>query len=371
MATLGSRPVVESTMPERILYTIVHLTDLHFGRLDPDTGGAPLDSSTPLWYALNRRFRGYLGHHYAALLHFHSWYGRVAEQSEPGRLALLITGDLTCAGHREEFELAKDYFQRRSNFFHSEFAETELSLGLEGLDLGVPGNHDHWPGSRSIFGSNAAQLASMFPATPRKLDDVRIDDRVRLALWGVDSSSGVRSFSPDRLLARGRLLREIERLRSQLGPPVREEIRVLLCHHSWTYRNPDDRWGTMEMDEASRNALSQLVQQCGFRVLLSGHHHEAFASDVAVTDGARSWDVAERRGGTGFVFDHVPPHWSGAVAAAVTAGGTDPLEPNVFFVHQIVDVGDSFSWRTQMYHRYSRGFRIEESWTAPEVRIWP
>lgn len=45
-------------MADETLLTVVQISDLHFGKLDPRTASATLDSDAPDWYSRHALFRG-------------------------------------------------------------------------------------------------------------------------------------------------------------------------------------------------------------------------------------------------------------------------------------------------------------------------
>jgi hypothetical protein len=68
---------------ERRLATFVHISDLHIGDLDQNR-----DSQVQDWY-YRRIYRGYLGHHSAALDHLDEFFGETLENEPDSRLLVV------------------------------------------------------------------------------------------------------------------------------------------------------------------------------------------------------------------------------------------------------------------------------------------
>lgn len=143
------------------LATFVHISDLHFGEIDPTTDDAALDAYTEPWLRQLPWFDGYLGHGGDALRHLDSFFA-AARRSENAHL--IVTGDLTTVGAGHEFSLARQFLTRVSRFASGAL----LGLGVtDAFDRTVPGNHDHWPGRRAthpldlvMFGSPTRYLSA-------------------------------------------------------------------------------------------------------------------------------------------------------------------------------------------------------------------
>ena len=78
--------------------TFLHISDLHFGPIDPETR----DARVPRAAELHRIFDGLLGHGYLSLCRLERFWADLADESP----TLIVTGDLTSCGNSDEFESA-------------------------------------------------------------------------------------------------------------------------------------------------------------------------------------------------------------------------------------------------------------------------
>src|SRR2546426_567955 len=88
------------------LATFVHVSDLHFGDVDPPT----FDAVAPNLWAKCHWFDGLLGHSGRALGSLDAFFNNLREnlrEAEPVRL--LVTGDVTTVGKEKQFEMADRY----------------------------------------------------------------------------------------------------------------------------------------------------------------------------------------------------------------------------------------------------------------------
>ena len=118
------------------LYRFVQISDLHMGPLDRKS----LDARIPFWNHW-RWFTGVLGHSADALEDLIKFWGERRESAPQPQL--ILTGDLTAVGKREEFDIADQYL---AGILRD---QAEQQKGLEVVDWGklaIPGNHDHWLG---------------------------------------------------------------------------------------------------------------------------------------------------------------------------------------------------------------------------------
>lgn len=79
--------------PQRFA-TFVHISDLHFGEMD-ENDDSKIEAAVPWWWRLLPIFKGYLGHHGAALRQLEAAVGELREDEDA---TILLTGDLTANG---------------------------------------------------------------------------------------------------------------------------------------------------------------------------------------------------------------------------------------------------------------------------------
>jgi len=134
-------------MSERLL-TILQISDLHIGRIDPITGNAAVSNAGAFLFANFSWFDGVLGHHARGLQELETFYWDLVNAGE--NPLVIATGDLTRNGHSGDFQAANDFL---GNFVdlnppHGNFVGLGYSHWQE---YSIPGNHDHWSGRPMIF----------------------------------------------------------------------------------------------------------------------------------------------------------------------------------------------------------------------------
>ena len=358
-----SKSPAAKTSRETRLATFVHASDVHFGDLDRDTGSATLDAKAEDWWRSHRVFDGFLGHSYDALVHLADFFARLRDEENA---RLIVTGDLTTCGAPSQFDLARDYFEG-----HLEI-DPGNPVGLQektARSLTIPGNHDHWPGKRVIWGQPSAGLQQHFPTLPIAVERISLGRHRELVFAGIDSDADVRPTFPGpcRLFARGKFVSQLRTLEATLGPPVASEVRVLLLHHSRSQRS----YAT-GMVRGSRRALDTLVARRDVCVLLSGHVHVPRGERFTVSDrDGGAHEVMEARAGTTLQRDELPLDW--VAAGSSKDDERDRLPPNTLLVHRLVEVDARIEWRTHCYRRSrTRGFVDEGPLDAlAPLVVWP
>lgn len=86
------------------LATFLHISDLHFGDIDPQTGNAV----EPKFVGFHEVFDGLLGHSYHTLKRLSSFWSKLIRR-EREHVYLIVTGDLTTVGKVEQFGMASEY----------------------------------------------------------------------------------------------------------------------------------------------------------------------------------------------------------------------------------------------------------------------
>lgn len=347
---------------ERLLMTMVHISDLHFGDLGPNDD-ATLSAAVVDWWRVHPVFDGYLGHHGIALRHLADFMAEIGETSLP---MLLVTGDLTANGGNAQFELVMKYL------CNSITLSSGASVGLGMPEVAtqiIPGNHDHWPGRTAVtmarlgICGNSTEGLKTLGLFPRSVRQVDLPNGNRLTLLGIDTDSDVPGGFPcvRRFFARGNFVTQLERLEEEIGSPHASEIRVLMLHHS-----PMHAGFVLGITQKSRIALEQFVQRCGISILLTGHMHEPGAQKRTVSYRGASWNVVEFRSGTATRRDELPLSWKPRT-----------LTPNTLLVHRLYELdGNRVEWRTNFFQRFLEGFRDRgplpiSGGEAPFVVVWP
>src|SRR5262249_11937629 len=145
-----------TAMPLQRIATLLHVSDLHCGPVDPKT----MDSRIPaLWQKLPW-FDGLFGHSYHAMVKLERFHDRTLADEAP---VLLVTGDITACGSEDEYSTAHV-------FLSGELTPPKGNhIGLRTGDwnrLAVSGNHDNWPGSPTIWGSCLTCKSEVFRKMP-------------------------------------------------------------------------------------------------------------------------------------------------------------------------------------------------------------
>jgi hypothetical protein len=342
--------------PDHLLLTLVHISDLHIGVPDLREGASDPDALVKTWWGRSRHFHGLLGHTFRAMRQLEEFFLDLAE-IEPTRL--VVTGDLTTCGADAEFELARKYLT-------SEAAFRDRACGLReerALAMTVPGNHDHWPGNRCIFGPRPAAISRLFPLRPLEPQILPLDDRHRVVVLGINTDEDVVGGGSARFFGRARCVSQLEALDRQLSEIEDRigDIRVLLLHHSRMHK--EFVLGTTPDTEEQ---LDRFVKQARISILLSGHLHIPKFNTERIGARHGAWDLLEARCGSTLQRDVVPDAWKKKGFASLTA------EPNNLLVHRIVKTVDgAVEWRVTSHVRTDRGFLALPAVSVPPVVVCP
>lgn len=211
--------------------TIAHISDLHFGRIDPVIVEALLDDL--------RRRRPDL---------------------------VVISGDLTQRARPRQFAAARDFLAR-----------------LPARHMVVPGNHDI--PVFNLLARFTQPFANYHRYIGTDLDPYWEDEEI--AVLGLNT---VRPVILD--FAEGRVNRmQMERVRAMFDQAEPSRFRIVFTHHP--FLPPPDAPGTRLVGRAVR-AL-RFLERAGVDLLLAGHLHRAYAGDIMThhTHVARSILVAQ------------------------------------------------------------------------------
>ncbi|WP_207478973.1 metallophosphoesterase family protein [Arenibaculum pallidiluteum] len=197
--------------------TLAHISDLHFGRVDP------------------------------AVVE-----GLLADLEEVRPSLVVISGDLTQRARKHQFMAARDFLAR-----------------LPAPYLVVPGNHDI--PVYNLLTRFTDPFANYRRFISRELDAVHQDEEI--AVLGLNTA---RSFILD--FAEGRVNRtQMRRIRSVFTDLPSGVFKVVFTHHP--FLPPPDAPDTRLVGRV-RHALAAL-EEAGVELLLAGHLHRAYNGDVS------------------------------------------------------------------------------------------
>jgi 3',5'-cyclic AMP phosphodiesterase CpdA len=341
------------------LATFVHISDLHIAPTRRDS----LSARRQAWKRWDR-FDGLLGHSADSLADLDQFFHDFLLKEKEPKAQLIVTGDLTAMGAKEEFDIANQYLAGilRDDVGHH--------VGLEVPDWSnraIPGNHDHWPGRPVIIGRPTPSLGKYFPHLPRVRPVVPLGNGRQLRLLRIDTDADVKPYSMNRVKALGNFESQLITLTAVLGPlgTNANEIRILCLHHSPSYRGE-----ILEIIESSRNALNSFIAENQVAVLLCGHiHRPPRVEPFAVTSGSVQVEVLEACCGTTTQYDasisreeevqEVYSHWE-----------------NSLLVHRLLERDGEIHWETELYLEGRAGFVRADSLrddVAPvrTFKVWP
>lgn len=262
-------------------------------------------------------------------------------------IRFVMSGDLTLAGSDKEFLVGQSFL--RSLFQLRRYPVTDTvgfnvrgSVVPEELPLrAVPGNHDHWCGSRWMWGNNPNIRNSQFRKTSWVIPWRQ--DALMLEVCGLDSCAGVsprvrnkRQIGMLDLSQNGEVevLRAELQIRDQQALPdgVRFRIRALVVHHSLAYAGGFR--GALKLDDASKKVLLELAEEFKISAFLTGHTHDFFFDPSFDTLPNGSHKVYELRS---------------ASTLQGPATRKSP-EPPGFWVHRIQVIDNSVQWSSWRYY---------------------
>jgi hypothetical protein len=214
-------------------------------------------------------------------------------------LRLVVSGDQTSAGIWQEFTNAHTVLGRVVPTAGMGFLPASALTGGPLFPpfaplIQVPGNHDQWDGHRlRMYRFNPFLTGNVFERFPWRR--IWTSGTLEVDVWGLDSNAGTDPlpFGNWNILAIGSLdpnhLNDIRNaLAGQPHPPADKAlVRVLVVHHSPSYSG-----STLHLHQNSLTSLLQLVANCKFQVLLTGHIH-SFDRDhnLPVPGGGSVWEL--------------------------------------------------------------------------------
>ena len=94
---------------QKLLATLLHISDLHIGSLDPTTGDANISPAVQAGLDNFPLFDGLLGHHAKGLRDLAEFVEELRASDE--KFQILVTGDLSRDGDAPELALARRFFE--------------------------------------------------------------------------------------------------------------------------------------------------------------------------------------------------------------------------------------------------------------------
>jgi hypothetical protein len=344
------------------LATLLHISDLHIGDIDPTSGNNTLDAEVMnLWHTASV-FQGYLGHTHRALCHLVDLCKDVFENEQNPHV--VVTGDITATGADGQYATALGYLYRS-------LADpiTGLPLGLELAQVSpmIPGNHDHWPGVRCaarrlafcMIGASTPGLSRTFDQLPIPLLHIPLPmtPQCTLVVAGLNSDADVGSRKIPRFFARGSFVTQCGAVFAMLGARRPDQLRVLLVHHS-AIEVGVSRF-QLRMEPESRRRLAETVQKTGIAMVLTGHQHWV---DYARPEDDPAVVIREARCGTTTARDYFEPG----------SGRSDRLRRNTALIHRLfADDRGGIRWETEVHARRNDVGPFDRVETINFGRVWP
>jgi hypothetical protein len=353
------------------LATLLHISDLHFGDIDPDTG----DAIEPTFVGLNEVFDGLLGHSYYSLKRVSRFWANLRKNEEP---LLVVTGDLTTVGKIEQFQTASTFLGATVDL--SNTIPNILPVGLITAgwrDRAIPGNHDHWPGScqppNFMFGAPPKHLWDTFlKLYPVISPPINLSSGHSLRFLMINSDAGISYNGPSRFFARGSFTDQLDELRKGLDVPEEGEIRVLCLHHS-----PAVLDYSLGITGLSRGALSDFIIDHNIAVLLTGHKHTPPLVKRFPASHLISREFLEARCGT----TTQQSTFSYETRTLTGKRSQRPGQlPNALLVHRLSEQDGAIWWETECYFELSTGFKERSTIGTNVIRgitvetpfkVWP
>jgi predicted phosphodiesterase len=332
-------------MPEPIpRVTLMQISDLHVGEIDPSTGDAAVSPLVRNLIANTTWFDGVLGHHARGLQHLHKFWKKIRTEEDPNA-QVVVSGDVTSCGGSNEFDNANAFLG----------SKLSMPFGPIGLSFpnwqkhAIPGNHDHWPGKPIILGGPNASVASAFLSGYPNVQTILRGSGRPIHLISINTDSDVDPRGRYRLFAIGSFQTQLVAAKTQLSQLEGNGIRVLVLHHSWHKKK-----GVLRISRASRGALDQFLDQENISIIMTGHVHTPLIRcfTVGAIPHSSKLRVWECRCGTTTQVDKIS-------YAAKSIFGRFPLRKwpsNSLLVHRITEHPDSTEWNVETYVRSRSGF---------------
>jgi len=278
---------------------LLHCSDVHFGEIPANNRFFP----GPM--------RGENAHDFQLCLGLNPAMEDIRDLTglpDDEEIRIVVSGDLTATGGHKEYLVGHSFLRslyriRREPASDVAGFDIRANRTTEDLPLrAVPGNHDHWWGSRLMWAKNPNIRGSHFRNTSWLLP--WRSGALVLEVGGLDSCAGV---DPKKRnikqigkldLSKGG---EVERLKDLLrksdkaGLPqgATARVRTIVVHHSLAYAG--GWWGALKLDDASKQALLEVAEEFRIAAFLTGHTHDFFFDPPFDTLPKRSSKVYELR----------------------------------------------------------------------------
>jgi hypothetical protein len=333
------------------LLTLLHVSDLHIGEIDPKTGDAHVTALARKLLAQTTWFDGVLGHHSRALDQLTQFWNDLRKEDPSAKL--VVSGDITSCGGGGELRNADAFL---GSTLHLPVGKIGLGV-TDWRDRAIPGNHDHWPGTASVLGGPTPALTTGLLSAPFPYVHAISRPGLNIELIGIDTDADVPPVSLKRLFAIGSFQSQLVLANGMLKGPREGTPRVLLLHHSWHKR------GLLSIDQASRAALAQFLDENEIRLILTGHVHKPRVKPFRTSGTKNALTVHECRCGTTTQVDKPAYDWR-------TLFGKFPIRPdwpkNSLLVHRVNRTSKGLQWHVDTYTRARRGFTVKK---GPGIRI--
>jgi hypothetical protein len=271
----------------------------------------------------------------------------LTDLTDDQEVKIVVSGDLTLAGGDKEFLVGHSFLRslyrvRREPASDVAGFDIQSNGNAEDLPLrAVPGNHDHWWGSRFMWGNNPNIRGAHFRDTPWLLS-WRTGALV-LEVGGLDSCAGIdpRQRNVKQIgsldLSKGgefKILKDSLRQSNANGLPdgVARRVRVIVVHHSLAYAG--GLRGALKLDDDSKQALLELAEEFQIAAYLTGHTHDFFFEPPFPTLPNGSHRVYELRSASTLQGPH---------------DRHDP-EPPGFWAHKVSFDGKQVKWTAWRYY---------------------
>jgi hypothetical protein len=329
-----------------VLATFIQISDLHVGIVtDPSSMDARM-KAWMRWPVLD----GLLGHSGMSLRNLRDFMKDIRRERPEARL--IVTGDLTTRGDKEEYETADDFLRDMLRPPRG----TYVGLGLKDwCDDAISGNHDNWPGidpppptELPMLGPSGLDLKSIFPGVPGMSTPITLSTGHTLQFLRIDTDHDIDPNGLDRIMARGQFVSQLDDLELQLAKPAKNEIRILCLHHSSQFRGRNRLFPVLEINKKSRNRLYAFLEKHRVSILLCGHIHRPPGFDVFKTSSGLLFPkkALEIRCGT---TTQVDLSLSAKPAFLKFRLFLKPYWPNTLVLHEVVQEQQKIFWKAQFY----------------------
>ena len=351
------------------LATILQISDLHFGDIDPTTGNAV----KPKLMGMHRVIDGLLGHDINSLKRVSRFWLNLGQEGRKENVptALVVTGDLTTVGKFDQYVNANEYLSGQLDL--TSYIPHLAPLGLSVADWrnrGIPGNHDHYPGSFEppdfMFGDPPHDMQTNFLDDYPAVSSLPLSSGHVLKFMLINTDADVWSYGVNRFFARGDFRTQLAALANhpQLGDPEKE-IRVLCLHHS-----PAHQDFPLGIEDRSRQALNDFIVKHNVAVLLTGHKHTPPLIQIFPAQHLNiSRTYLEARCGS--TTQQSTPDFTTSTPTGSRPQRPEQL-PNSLLVHRLYLEGTEVFWESNFYFELPTGFEEKSKFhSSKAIRSLP